>query len=119
MAAGENVQQEGIAVALVTAPSQEVAESLVRTVVGERLAACGNIVPGLVSIYRWQGEVQRDDEVLIVFKTPADETGRLMERVRQLHPYDVPEVVVLKVADVLPAYAAWVLESGLPGPEQS
>lgn len=119
MAAESKAQHDGIAVALVTAPSQEVAESLVRTVVEERLAACGNIVPGLVSIYRWQGEVQRDQEVLIVFKTPAGATGRLMERVRQLHPYDVPEVVVLQVADVLPAYAAWVLESGTPGPQQS
>jgi len=111
-------QAQAIAVVLVTAPSREVAESLVRTVVEERLAACGNIVPGVVSIYRWQDEVQRDEEVLVVFKVPADVTGRLMERVVELHPYDVPEVVVLPVADVLPAYAAWVLASGPAGSQK-
>lgn len=101
-----------INVVLVTAPSVEVAAALVTTVVDERLAACGNIVPGIVSIYRWQGAVQRDDEVLVVLKTATGVTGRLMERVQELHPYDVPEVVVLPVADVLPAYAQWVLDSG-------
>jgi periplasmic divalent cation tolerance protein len=97
-----------IAVVLVTAPSAEVAERLVRSVVEERLAACGNIVPGVVSIYRWEGSVQRDDEVLITFKTSAGAAGRLMSRVHELHPYDVPEIVVLPVASVLPAYGQWV-----------
>jgi periplasmic divalent cation tolerance protein len=101
-----------IAVVLVTAPSPEVAEQLTRQVVEERLAACGNIVPSVISIYRWQGAVQREEEVLIIFKTPSAAAGRLMQRVRELHPYDVPEVVVLPVADVLPAYAQWVLDSG-------
>jgi periplasmic divalent cation tolerance protein len=100
-----------IAVVLVTAPSAQVAELLVRSVVEERLAACGNIVPGVVSIYRWQGAVQRDDEVFITFKTPSAATDRLMRRVQELHPYDVPEIVVLPVADALPAYAQWVVES--------
>jgi periplasmic divalent cation tolerance protein len=101
-----------ISIVLVSAPSAEVAEQVTRQVVDERLAACGNIVPSVVSIYRWQGAVQRDEEVLVIFKTPSAVAGRLMERVRELHPYDVPEVVVLPVADVLPAYAQWVLDSG-------
>lgn len=105
-----------ISVVLVTAPSQDVAETLVRRVVEERLAACGNIVPRVVSIYRWEGAVQRAEESLIVFKTPASAAARLMARVRELHPYDVPEVVILPVADVLPAYARWVLSSG-PDPQ--
>jgi periplasmic divalent cation tolerance protein len=100
-----------IAVVLVTAPSSQVAEQITRQVVEEKLAACGNIVPSLVSIYRWEGAVQRDEEVLIIFKTAEAATGRLLQRVRELHPYDVPEAVVLPVADVLPAYAQWVLDS--------
>jgi periplasmic divalent cation tolerance protein len=104
-----------IATVLVTAPSAAVAEELVGTLVAERLVACGNIVPGVVSIYRWQGEIQRDEEVLIVLKTAAAATARLMARTRELHPYDVPEIVVLPVADVLPAYAAWVLENSPAG----
>jgi periplasmic divalent cation tolerance protein len=103
---------DSIAVVLVTAPSVPVAEQLVTTVVTERLAACGNIVPGVVSIYRWQDAVQRDDEVLVVFKVAAAATSRLMDRVSELHPYDVPEVVVLNVSAALPAYAQWVLDSG-------
>ncbi|HSJ25586.1 MAG TPA: divalent-cation tolerance protein CutA [Longimicrobiales bacterium] len=108
-------EQGPISVVLVTAPSAEVAAALVTTVVEERLAACGNIVPGVVSIYRWQDAVQQDDEVLIVLKTAPAVTDRLMDRVRVLHPYDVPEIVVLPVSDVLPAYAQWVLDSG-PAP---
>jgi periplasmic divalent cation tolerance protein len=112
------VAHASIAVVLVTAPSAAVAEELVTTLVQERLAACGNIVPGVVSVYRWQDAVERADEVLIVFKVAAAATSRVMARVRELHPYDVPEIVVLPVADVLPAYAQWVLDSG-PAPDQS
>jgi periplasmic divalent cation tolerance protein len=100
-----------LAVVLVTAPSQAVAEQLATALVEERLAACGNIVPGVVSIYHWQGAVQRDSEVLVLFKTPAALAARLIERVQQLHPYDVPEAVALESAAVLPSYAAWVAAS--------
>jgi periplasmic divalent cation tolerance protein len=100
-----------IAIVLVTAPSQQEAEHLAAAMVEERLAACGNIVPGIVSIYRWQGAVQRESEVLLMFKTSAALAPRLMERVQQLHPYEVPEAVALHSADVLPSYAAWVTNS--------
>lgn len=95
-------------VALVTAPSAEVAERIVSAVVEERLAACGNIVPGVTSIYRWEGAVERADEVLIVFKTARDTVPKLTARVQELHPYDVPEVVVLPVAAGLQSYLQWV-----------
>jgi periplasmic divalent cation tolerance protein len=98
-------------VVLVTAPSLDVADRLVTTLVGERVAACGNIVTGVVSIYQWQGVVQRDEETLIIFKTSAGAADRLVARVQELHPYDVPEAVVLPVTDALPAYAAWVADS--------
>lgn len=95
-------------VVLVTAPSLEVAETLVSAVVEERLAACGNIVPGVVSIYRWQGSMQRDAEVMIVFKTAASAAQRLIARVVELHPYDVPEAIELVVSRGSEPYLAWI-----------
>jgi periplasmic divalent cation tolerance protein len=100
-----------VVVVLVTAPSQEVAESLVTRLVEERLAACGNIVPGMTSIYWWDGAVQRDTEVLIVFKTEQAAAPRLMARVQDLHPYDTPESLVLPVVAGLERYLKWVAAS--------
>lgn len=101
----------GIVVVLVTAPSLEVAEQVVTTVVEERLAACGNIVPGLRSIYRWQDAVQKDDEVLVLFKTTQETARELMGRVAEIHPYEVPEAIALPVVAGLPSYLAWVAAS--------
>ncbi|HSJ10202.1 MAG TPA: divalent-cation tolerance protein CutA [Longimicrobiales bacterium] len=98
-------------VVLVTAPSGAVAESIVTAVVEARLAACGNIVPGLVSIYRWEGALHKDAEVLILFKTTAGAVTALTERVVALHPYDVPEVLVLPVSAGSEPYLAWIRAS--------
>mgnify|MGYP001950430392 CR=1 FL=1 len=98
-------------VVLTTAPSVEVAEALVRTLVEERLAACGNIVPGLTSIYRWRGEVEREEEVLVILKTEASAVARLVARVAELHPYEVPEALVLPVEAGHGPYLAWVREN--------
>jgi periplasmic divalent cation tolerance protein len=95
-------------VVLVTAPSQDVAERITTAIVEERLAACGNIVPGVTSIYRWQDEVQRDAEVLIVFKTVRATVHRLAARVKELHPYDVPEVIAFTVTAGSAEYLTWV-----------
>jgi periplasmic divalent cation tolerance protein len=103
--------QQGAVVMLMTAPSQEVAERIATTLVEERLAACGNIVPGLTSIYRWQDAVQKDAEVLVLFKTEQRVADRLMQRIEELHPYDVPEAVVLPVTAGLAPYLAWIAEN--------
>jgi periplasmic divalent cation tolerance protein len=95
-------------VVLMTAPSQEAAERLVRALVDESLIACGNIVPGLTSIYRWQGAVQCDAEVLVLAKTRAELVERLVRRVPELHPYEVPEVLVLAVAAGHQPYLDWI-----------
>lgn len=100
-----------VAVVLVTAPSAAVAERIVHALVDEQLAACGNIVDGLTSIYRWDGAVQRETEVLIVLKTTQGVLARLIERVSALHPYDVPEVLALPVAAGLESYMGWVVAS--------
>ncbi|CAN5892931.1 divalent-cation tolerance protein CutA [soil metagenome] len=98
-------------VVLATAPSQEVAERIVTIIVEERLAACGSIVPGVTSIYRWQDAVQKDAEVLIVFKTERASARGLITRMTELHPYDVPEALVLPVVEGLPSYLAWIAEN--------
>ena len=100
-----------VRVALVTAPDAGTAETLVHTLVEEGVVACGNIVPGVVSIYRWQGQVERAGEVLVVLKTTAAAVPRLLEQVPALHPYEVPEVLVLPVAAGHEPYLAWVAAS--------
>jgi periplasmic divalent cation tolerance protein len=100
-----------VCTALVTAPDARSAESMARALVEERLAACVNVIPGLVSVYRWEGEVQRDQEALMILKTTESRMAALRERVIQLHPYEVPEVLVLNVVDGHEAYLGWVREA--------
>ena len=101
-------------VVLVTAPGVEVARSLAHALVGARLAACANLVPGVRSVYRWEGEVQEDEEVLLVLKTRADRGVELASRIRELHPYDLPEVLELPVVGGSAAYLDWVRAEALP-----
>lgn len=95
-------------VVLVTAPSADKAAELARALVEERLAACGNVVPGLRSIYRWEGRVQEDAEALLLLKTTRARFEALRERVLALHPYQVPEVLALPVEAGSAAYLAWI-----------
>lgn len=93
---------------LMTAPGPDVAEEVVRALVDERLAACGNIVPGAVSVYRWKGEVQRDDEAVAILKTTRAALPGLIERAAELHPYDVPELIAHEVVAGRADYLEWV-----------
>jgi len=94
----------------VTAPDGATAGRLARTLVEERLVACANIVPGVRSIYRWQGSVEDDAEVLLILKTRSDRVAELAARVSELHPYDLPEVIALAAAGGSLPYLAWVTE---------
>lgn len=100
---------DSISVVMMTVPDQGVAERIARALLGERLIACANVVPGVTSIYRWDGEVQREAEVLVLMKTRAALVGELVDRASELHPYLVPEVLALPAAGGLAAYCAWVL----------
>jgi periplasmic divalent cation tolerance protein len=93
---------------LVTAPSAEKAADIARAVVAERLAACGNVVPGLRSIYRWEGKIEDEPEALLLLKTTRARFEALRERVLALHPYQVPEVVALPVEAGSAPYLAWI-----------
>lgn len=95
---------------LITAPDADTGERLARALVEERLAACVNVVQGVVSLYRWEGTVHRDEEVLLVAKTTSEACDALRDRAVALHPYDVPEVLVLAVDEGHPPYLAWVRE---------
>lgn len=97
-----------VRVVLTTAPSADVAEDLGATVVAERLAACANVVPGITSIYRWEGEIQREGETLVILKTTESSVEPLRARIVELHPYDVPEVVAMKVEAGHEPYLSWV-----------
>lgn len=99
---------------LVTAPDLEVGAELARAVVSERLAACVNLIPGLRSIFRWDDEVQEAEEVLLLLKTRADRVDTLRSRVVSLHPYDVPEFVVLPIEGGLDRYLAWIRSESAP-----
>lgn len=99
-----------ILIALVTAPPDE-AEGIARALVEARVAACVNVLPGVTSFYRWEGEVARDDEMLLIVKTTASAFDALSTEVQRIHPYDVPEIVAFPLTAGLPAYLTWVAES--------
>ena len=97
-----------IEVVLSNVPDEKIARELVETLVRERHAACGTILPGVTSVYWWDGAVQRGNEVLVMLKTTKAQSGRLVERAREIHPYDVPELIVLPVRTGDPSYLEWV-----------
>ncbi len=95
-------------VVLCTAPTVEVAAGLARALVEARLAACGNVVPGLRSVYRWQGKVEDEAEVLLVLKTTRERFPALRDELLRRHPYQVPEVLALPVEAGSAAYLEWL-----------
>ncbi len=97
-----------LALVLSTVPDTAVAERIARQLVEERLIACANLVPGLTSVYRWEGAVNAEPEVLLLMKTPRAALERLARRLPELHPYQVPELIVLPVEAGLDAYCSWV-----------
>ncbi len=101
----------GVCVILVTCPSRPVGERIGRALVESRLAACVNILPGVRSIYRWEGKIQRDPEVLLMIKTRRRRLAALQRTVKSLHPYTVPEIIALPVIAGSAAYLAWVKRS--------
>jgi periplasmic divalent cation tolerance protein len=99
-----------VVIAYVTAPPSE-AERLADSIVTSRLAACVNVLPGVRSVYRWEGEVQRDDEALLLVKTSPALMDDLIAHVRGAHPYENPEVIAVRVLAGSEPYLRWVGES--------
>lgn len=94
-------------IAYVTCPPDQ-AESLAQVLIECRAAACVNIVPAVQSIYRWQGKMQRDTEALLIIKSTARQVEALRSAVLQHHPYELPEFIVVKVAQGHPEYLQWI-----------
>ena len=91
-----------------TVPNEEQARQIARALVEERLAACVSIVPGLRSIYRWEEGICDDAELLLLIKTRREVFPRLIRRIQELHPYEVPEILSLDVTGASPAYLDWL-----------
>ena len=97
-------------VVFVTAPSHEVASKLARSLVTSRLAACVNILPGITSIYKWEGKVNEEKEVMLVIKTTQNAMPALTEHIKSKHPYDVPEVIGWPIQEGSENYLKWVTD---------
>lgn len=92
----------------VTAPSRKEAEQIAETVVTERLAACANIFDSVISVYRWERRLCRENEAVLILKTREDRLERLMERIKDLHSYDCPCIVALPIEQGYAPFLTWI-----------
>jgi periplasmic divalent cation tolerance protein len=110
-AAGLIEMADEIVIAFCTFPDAETARRVARELVELRLAACGNVLPQIHSVYRWQGKIESADEALAIFKLPSSRYPEFEAKLLSLHPYDVPEIVSWGVECGLPEYLRWVGEN--------
>ena len=103
-------EPSGLSIVLMTVPDAATGTRLARALVEERLIACANLVPGVASVYRWEGAVHEEAELLVIMKTRRELLERLFARAAELHPYEVPELVAAPLEAGLPAYRRWVLD---------
>jgi periplasmic divalent cation tolerance protein len=96
---------------LTTLPVDADGPGFARSLVDERLAACVNLLAPMESVYRWEGNIEQETERQVVIKTSRDRVAMLWDRIRELHPYDVPEFLVLPIVDGNDAYLRWVADS--------
>ena len=102
--------REDVVTVFVTVPGRDVALELARKAVEESLAACGNVIPQVTSVYRWKGKIKEEEEVLLILKTTVVRSAALIARVAELHEYEVPEVLSLPVEKGFEPYLEWVRE---------
>jgi len=100
-----------IFLALSTFPDAETARRISNQLVTEKFAACANILPGVESIYRWKGKIENGRETLVFFKVSEDRQSAFQNKLRSLHPYEVPEIIFVPVASGLPEYLQWVADN--------
>jgi periplasmic divalent cation tolerance protein len=102
---------EKILLALSTFPDAEIARRISNELVSERFAACANMLPSVESIYRWKEKMESGNETLVFFKVSEDQQSAFQEKLRSLHPYDVPEIIFVPVASGLQEYLQWVSDN--------
>jgi len=96
-------------VVFITAPSKEVGQQIATALLEQKLAACVNIIPSILSLYRWEGKLNQDEEVLLVVKTRSEVfADGLVPAVRAVHPYDLPEIIALPILQGLVSYLDWI-----------
>jgi len=98
-------------IVLCTVPDEAVARRIASALVGEQLAACVNIVPGITSVYRWNDAIETAPELLLIIKTNMGVYTRLQDRIHALHPYELPEIIAVSIDQGLPDYLAWITAS--------
>lgn len=98
-------------IVFVTVPNQQEAAHLAENLVSESLCACVNILPAIESIYRWEGQVTKEQEVLLIIKTTNERYEELQRRILELHSYTVPEVIAVKIERGSNAYLEWLRQS--------
>jgi periplasmic divalent cation tolerance protein len=102
---------EQLLLAISTFPDAETANRVAHSLVSERFAACANIIPAVHSIYRWKDKIETAGEVMVFFKTTPDRQAAFQEKLRSLHPYEVPEIIFVSVVTGLSDYLRWVIEN--------
>jgi periplasmic divalent cation tolerance protein len=103
-----------IVLAFCTFPEADAARRVARDMVSLQLAACGNVIPQIHSVYRWEGKIETADEALAIFKLAATRYAEFEAKLRSLHPYDVPEIISCRVDQGLPEYLRWVVDCCTP-----
>ena len=98
-------------VVLTTTSSNDEAKNIAKRLVNERIVACANVIPGIESIYRWEGKVCDEKEWLLLIKTTEEQLPVLKSLLQEIHSYECPELIVLPIVDGLPAYLEWLAES--------
>ena len=107
--------QTKLQLVLCTVPDRDSAEHIAEVLVEEQLAACINIIPGIASVYRWKGAIEKDEELLLLIKTSQGSYQSLEQRIRTLHPYELPEIIAVPIQTGQTDYIQWI-ESNLATP---
>src|ERR1700736_6158709 len=100
-----------VLLALSTFPDRETAQQISNQLVAEKFASCANILPAVESIYRWKERIETGNETLVFFKLSEDRQKMFQEKLRSLHPYEVPEIIFIPISNGLPEYLRWVADS--------
>lgn len=104
------MKDDALLIVLTTVPNREVAEALANLLVERRHVACVNVLPGVMSYYRWEGKTESSEELLLIMKCPSGSYEELQQTITENHPYQVPEIVALDACRVSESYLRWALQ---------